>query len=70
MTKLKLAPHSRLNDTIVEIWQCDENGLEKEMIGVVYPSSNGVKIISKYLENSSVSIDRSPPCSLNVVLKL
>lgn len=64
MTRLQLAPHTRTNDTVVEIW---EGSL---MIGVIYPHPGGVKIISKYIENRPdlVTIDPAEPPALIVRL--
>lgn len=43
MISLRLAPHTRVDDTIVEIWRDDA------MIGVIYPSPKGIKLLSKFL---------------------
>ncbi len=44
--KLETAPHSQNGSTVFEI-RTDSG----ELVGVVYPSPRGVKIVSKYITN-------------------
>lgn len=44
MISLRPAQHTRTDDTIVEVWRNDE------MVAVIYPSPEGVKIISKHFD--------------------
>lgn len=63
--RLRIAPHTQTSDTVVEIWD-DKLG----MIGVVYPQPRGVRIISKYIENTAdlVCIEVQEPAALVVNL--
>ena len=62
---LRTAPHTRTEDTVVEIW--DGN----RMIGVIYPAPRGIKVISKYIENRPdlllVEPDEPPAILVNLI---
>lgn len=51
LTKLRLAPRHFKGDRVIEIWQGGE------MIGAIYPTGDGVRIMSKYL-TEDIRLDR------------
>lgn len=61
MITFKLAPHSVLSGVqLVEIWD------EGEMIGSIYPTEVGIKVISKHVANDLegvIHIERHQPAS-------
>ena len=62
MIIFKLAHHHIRNVEIVEIHL---NGI---LVGVLYPEKWGVRLVSKFLEESSISVDLDQPRAINVKL--
>lgn len=55
MIQLKFAEHSARPTTVIEIWS---DGL---FLGMIYPQVSGIRVVSKYLEPSSVRFDPAAP---------
>ncbi len=66
MITFKLAPHSVTPGIeIVEIWDRDE------MIGVVYPTELGIKVVSKFIPDNLegvIHIERHKPVPIPEIL--
>lgn len=60
MTTLRPAPHTTLDNTVVEVWQ------DGDMIAVIYPTRDGVQIISKYLNEK---MGQPPPAVLAIHIR-
>ena len=62
MVTFKLAQHSGRPTGIVEIWN---NGL---LLGVIYPQEWGIRVCSKFMEESSISYNSAVPPVLEIRL--
>jgi hypothetical protein len=64
VTELRMAPHSRADRHIVEVWE------DGQFIAAIYPKDRGVKVVSKYLDakmsRASVALDASFPPAVHV----
>lgn len=52
MIKLLAQPHTSKSAAVIEIWETGpvDHPMAERLLGVIYPTSRGVKIISKYIE--------------------
>ena len=52
MITFLLSAHSRRDSRVCEVWQ------DGDMIGVIYPTEGGVRIVSKHFDDDAANIAR------------
>lgn len=64
--RFREAVHIGTGVPVTEVWSADE----KELIGVLYPTTNGVKFVSKYITNHPqlVVVDPVEPPAVIITL--
>ena len=54
--KLRPTTHSKTGEAITEVWSSDE----QELLGVIYPTPGGIKLVSKLIINHPHTIAINP----------